>query len=300
MGGLIVVTGAAGFLGRATVNAALARGHRVRAVMRRVAAMPEGVEVFQANLAQDDVARACAGADAIIHAAAAMTDAADTSAATQNILAAAGNACFVLVSSMAVYAAGAPGELIDEQSRLEPAPHLRDAYCRMKLAQEAAVREVLQNAWIMRPGVIVGPGRLWNDHLGIKAGPVFFQIGGDGELPLIAVDDCAKALVIAAETPPQGIEVVNVVADDLPHRHDFLMQLRDRPKAILPLPWQMLNGIGVVASPVAGYLPGLLRRPVIRARLMPQRYANRLLHERLGWQQSTPILQAIREAQAAP
>lgn len=296
MGALIVVTGAAGFLGRATVAAALARGHRVRAVMRRVVAMPDGAEVMLADLAQEDLAPVMAGADAVIHAAASLTGDGETLTATRAVLAAAGNARFVLVSSMTVYGAGMPGGTIDEASPPEPAPHLRDAYCRMKLAQEAMLRDIRADGWMLRPGVIVGPGRLWNAHLGMAAGPFLLRAGA-GQIPMIAVDDCARALVLAAETPPAGIEVVNVVADDLPDRRGYLALLQERPRIILPLHWRVPDAAAALLADFAPRLPGLLRRPTLRARLMPQTYANHRLHDRLDWQQEMPLAQAIRHAQ---
>ena len=175
----MLVTGASGFIGRATVAAALTRGHRVRAVVRGGADGPAWggeVEPVRADLRDSEAVRAAVpGVDVVIHLAAAMQGddaehAATTVGGTAHLLeamAAAEVRRLVLVSSIAVYdvttaAAEVP---VDESCPLEPRPEERDPYCRAKLAQEALVRERAAalgvEALILRPGVVHGPGRLW-------------------------------------------------------------------------------------------------------------------------------------------
>ena len=76
MGLTLVITGAGGFIGRATVAAALRHGHTVRALVRRDDILfPPEVELHVVDLARDapQIAHALHGADAVIHAAAAMS-----------------------------------------------------------------------------------------------------------------------------------------------------------------------------------------------------------------------------------
>lgn len=297
----LLVTGASGFVGRHVAAAATRRGHRVLALARH--APPEGGAAL--DLAAPDAPAALDalldGVDAVIHAAAALggDEAAhrrDTVAATGALVAALlarharGNApALVLVSSIAVYDHRSlpEGGLLDEDTALEPRPGDRDAYCRAKLAQEALAREAAAaglRVWILRPGIVFGPGRLRNAHLGPSVGPVLLRTGG-GALPVCAVGRCAEALVLAAEqslAPEAGGAVtVNVLDDDLPDRARFVAALRASgwPGFVLPCPWRLLLAAAIAARTMAravpgaaARLPGLLRPAVVHARLKPLRY----------------------------
>ena len=303
MGALtLLITGAAGFVGQATVAMARARGHQVRAVVRHSGTAPQrwqsdpGIALHAVDLAQPDqtLKMALERVDVVIHAAAAMTGSdevheRDTLRATRRLVMAMPPAMpLVLVSSLAVYAGDLPpGSLIDETTALEPSPGLRDAYCRAKLAQEEIARMVRGPLRILRPGAVWGPGHVWNAHLGLALGPVLLRMG-NGPIPLCHVDHCALALILAAERR-DAPAVVNVIDDDLPDRHRYIAALRQGgwPKLVLPLSWRLLD---LVAARGTGALaqsrrPGLLRRPTLRARMMPLRYDNAVLHQ-LGW---TPL-----------
>jgi nucleoside-diphosphate-sugar epimerase len=195
----------------------------------------------------------------------------------------------VLVSSLVVYdyEGLAPGSEITESTPL--AQSGRDAYATAKLAQEAAAR-VLPSAWLLRAGIIYGPGRSWNAHIGAGLGPVLVRIGGAGELPLIHVQDCAEAMIHAAVTPPNGARALNIVGDDLPDRTRFLTAHRASgwPRLTLPLPWQVLLALSKILQPIPG-LPGLLRPGPIKARMMPLSYSNAAAKAALGWSPRIPF-----------
>ena len=302
MSGLtLLITGAAGFVGRATVAMARLRGHQVRAVVRHLRQAPlawqgdAGISVHAVDLAVPDPAleTSLAGVDGVIHAAAAMAGddsahARDTLLATRRLVTAMPDAVpLVLVSSLAVYAGNLPpGSLIDETTPLEPTPGLRDAYCRAKLAQEEVARLRRGRLQIMRPGAVWGPRHLWNAHLGLALGPILVQLGNQAPIPICHIDHCALALVLAAERQ-DGPKVVNVIDDDLPDRARYIAALRQNgwPKLVLPVSWRLFDLIAARgAEPQSTTrLPGVLRRPALRARMMPLRYDNAALH-RLGWQ----------------
>jgi len=301
MGALtLLITGAAGHVGRATVAMARARGHQVRALVRRTASAPQdwqrdpGITVLALDLAQPDKALVAGleGVDVVIHAAAGMRGAdavhdRDTVLATRRLIMAMPQGLpLVLVSSLAVYAGDLPADsLIDETTPLEPTPGLRDAYCRAKLAQEEVARMVRGPLRIMRPGAVWGPGHLWNAHLGVPLGPVLIRLGGKGPIPLCHVDHCALALILGAERQ-DGPDVVNVIDDDLPERARYVAALRRGgwPRLVLPVSWRLPDLIAARSTDphTSSRLPGLLRRPALRARMMPLRYDNAALH-RLGW-----------------
>ncbi len=304
----MAVTGATGFLGRHIVEEARARGHRVRALVRAAEPPDWGrdpdVEVHRADLASGvDLSLGLAGTDAVIHAAAALagTEEAmrrDTIAATRALLAVPGLPRLVLVSSLSVYAARYPGETVDESSPLETQPELRDAYARAKLAQEEDVRRAgVADVWVLRVGALFGPGRLWNGHMGVRAGPLLLQIGA-GPLPVAWVRHAALACVLAAETPSLGVEIVNVVDDDLPDAKTYLRALGpEAPRFALPLPWRLLD-IAALTLRDSASMPGLLRRPTLRARAMPRHWPNRRLHERLGWSPSLSFEAAMASSRS--
>lgn len=65
---VIALTGGTGFVGAATIDAALAAGHQVRALTRRPQPAREGVAWIEGALdAPDSLAALCAGADSALH-----------------------------------------------------------------------------------------------------------------------------------------------------------------------------------------------------------------------------------------
>lgn len=274
MGALkICITGAGSYLGRATADSAQRAGHRVLLHSRYGVA---GVETLTGPLDAPDLAEKLTGCDALIHVAGRMTgteeefqrDVVAASAALMRAAAQAGIGHVVLAGSVSVYGAGAPGAVISEDSPQEPRPDLRDAYTRAKLAQEQVMRDIAADSGtrlsILRLGAIWGPGRLWSAHFGIAKGPVLIRIGRDGQLPLCEIDRASEALVAAVSVAPC---TVNVLDDDLPDRVRFLnaLSVSGWPRVILPLHWRLLD---VLAGDNPNH-PGLLRRPVLRARMMP-------------------------------
>ena len=307
----IMITGAAGYVGRACVAEARAGGHHVVAVVRLASVAPDDwtgddeIEIVEADLSTPDCVPVLnmLGVDAVIHAAASLTgnDAEQertTLAGTRNLLQAMETADdpprLVLVSSMSVYSGMGlkPFAVVDETTPLEDKATARDAYCRAKLEQERITAESAMDLGaelrIMRVGAVYGPERLWNAHIGAGFGPLLLRLGRDGEIPLAHVDYVAHALIRAAETPvpdsPDGaLEVLNVVEDDLPDRVRFLnaMSRSGWPKLLLPIPWRVFDGLAWLLQ-VWPCRPGLLRRETLRARMFPVTYPNTRLRARLG------------------
>ena len=295
MGGLrVCITGAAGFLGKATVEEALRRGHQVCAIVRRMSQIPHpwainpAITVIEADLSEPSqaVAKAVAETDGLLHLAACLQgDDAQMTAGTlapTRILLALGPRRLILASSLSVYDASAlsPHDALDETCGTERRPRVRDAYCRAKLAQESLVLQSETNAWILRIGILYGQGRLWNSHLGLRVGPIV--IGPlSGQLPLCHVRTAAAALIRGVENRPRGTEIVNVLDDRLPERATYLSALKAHGDVScnLPLGWSVPH---FLASLLRDYGPGLLRRPVVAARLKPFTYPNRRMQARLG------------------
>lgn len=296
----VLVTGASGYLGRAVAARALAAGWDVRALIRSGGA-PVGAETVRGDMTTMDLVPALAGVDAVIHCAAAMTGPED--AMLRDTVKPAQRLAFamsamdtpprlVLAGSMSVYAAGPERGLIEETSPLETDLAGRDAYTRAKIAQEqATVLYVPQ--WVCRIGAVWGPGRLWNGHIGVAKGPVALRMGA-GEIPLCHVSRAAEALVAAAGMAPARREVVNVLDDARPDARRYLAALRQGgwPKVAVPVHWRIMDALaGIVPGG-----PGLLRRPALRARIMPRRYDAARTVARLGLAPSAPFADAMAEA----
>lgn len=291
----ILVTGAGGFVGRHVTTVAALRGHRVRRLVRS----GEGEVVL--DLAAADRATlddAVEGVDVVVHAAASLSGDAchqdrDTRTATRRLLEALSRRnrlpLLVLISSISVLSAGPDleGRLIDEDTPLEPRPETRDAYAAAKLDQEVMARAVAARRGlpltILRPGAVYGPGHCWNAHLGAVLGPVLLRLGRDGEIPLTHIENCADAVLLAAESRETG--TFNLVDDDLPDRSRFLAALAPVgwPRLVLPIDWRLMLAAAQLLAPLPVAKPGLLRPAVLRARMMPVRYSNARAKAALGW-----------------
>lgn len=315
MGALkLAVTGASGYLGRAVVAEARARGHSVRALIRdahrapREWAQDAGIETIEGPL-EGLALSAVAGVDAVLHLAAALSgdDAAHerhTLAPMRALLQAMAGCVpvprLVLAGSLSVLGALREGDTVTEATPLERAPQQRDAYARAKLAQETIAHTHAQTTGaavaILRIGAIWGPGRLWNGHLGVAMGPVLIRTGSGGQVPLAHVTRAARALVQGAEWPLEGVKIAHVLDADLPDRARYVAALRRGgwPRWVLPVGWPVMRALSVLGG-LPG-VPGLLRAPVQRARIMPLRYASQT-----GWQEdgSAPNFEQLMSAALA-
>ncbi|MGE0816028.1 MAG: NAD-dependent epimerase/dehydratase family protein [Vicinamibacterales bacterium] len=308
----LVVTGAAGFIGRAVVEAALARGHQVTGVVRTPnGTLPAGVREAVADLARPGpVAPHLAGADAVIHCAASLgggeaEQQRDTVLATAELVRAmtdAGVGRIVLSSSMAVYdfARIEVGALLDESSPLDDAGRSRGPYIAAKRAQEAAVSDPAAGLdWrILRPGLVFGPGRTWFHDLGLALHPrLWVSLAGAARLPLTYVHNCASAFVAAAESDA-GPTTALIVDDDLPTRRDYLSALarHARPTpVVLDVSWAVASGGSRIAG-LVGVTPGVLHPERLAARCKPLRYSNAAAKAAWGWWPGVGMGDALRQS----
>jgi len=226
-----LVTGAAGFLGRAVVAALLARGKSVRVLVRNPAAAKafgSDVQVLVGDLGDPRaVDFAITGARQVFHVGAAMRGSprafeAGTVWGTRNVV----DACIkhaterlVYVSSLSVldHAGRDPQATVNEQSALEPEAQRRGAYTQTKLSAENLVRSAIRErglrAVIIRPGQIFGPGaeRVTPNGAIALAGR-WIAVGEPTQtLPLVYLDDVVDALLLAADAAPALGQTINVV-----------------------------------------------------------------------------------------
>jgi 2-alkyl-3-oxoalkanoate reductase len=227
----VLVTGAAGFLGRALVKALRKRGQSVRVLLRKpVAAYADdpGIQVAIGDLGDPrSVDHAVAGAGIVYHVGAAMRGSArdfeaGTVWGTRNVVDACkkhGNRRLVYVSSMSVFdhAGRDPAVAMTESSAYEPHPQWRGAYTQTKLTAEHYVLDAIRDdalpAVVIRPGQIFGPGaeKVTPNAVIALAGRWVAVGEGSMSLPLVYVDDVVDALLLAAESPAVVGKIYNVV-----------------------------------------------------------------------------------------
>src|SRR6185369_7314885 len=231
----VVVTGAAGFLGRHLTARLLASGRRVRALVRRPQFAPaelrrDGVTLFAGD-ALDPVAveRATAGAAAVVHlATAAGSDPAQVVASMVRGARVVAEACvrggvrrLVHASSIAVYDLGEERDsAVNEDAPLDRHPEVRGEYAQGKIAAERALTDFARERGlelvIVRPGFVVGSdGPPQHSGIGLwtRDTQVYGWGGGRRPLPFVLVDDVADALVQCVTAPGAAGRSYNLVGD---------------------------------------------------------------------------------------
>lgn len=257
-----LVTGAAGFLGRAVVAALRAQGKTVRVLVRRpVAAFrdDDGIQTVIGDLGDPRIVdHAVAGAGIVYHVGAAMRGGprdfeAGTVWGTRNVLDACrkhsnsphANPRLVYVSSMSVFdhAGRRDREVLTEDYRFEPHPQWRGAYTQTKLTAEQMVADAIAKehlpAVILRPGQIFGPGAEQVTPNGtIALAGRWIAIGsGAQSLPLVYRDDVVDALLLAAESPQALGRTFNLVDTDSVDRTTYLQRCKRKLGASLKTLW---------------------------------------------------------------
>ncbi len=313
----LLVTGATGFLGQYVVAEALRRGYQVRAAVRASSKLTQlpwlnhpSVELVRWDLQQQPApVEILHGVSAVIHLAAAKqgdfdTQYASTVVATDNLIGAMVTARvwrLVAISSFSVfdYLNVPVGEIINEDSPLESEPKQRDVYAQTKLLQENLVRDFQQKSGgqvtILRPGMVYGRDYLWNACLGVKVSDrLWIRIGGQAQMPLTYVENCADAIVTAAECDKAIGQTLNIVDDDLPTQRvyaDKLTKLLRRSPYTIPISWTVSNLVAqtfwlsnklLLAGKIK--LPGILVPARLHARFKPLRYSNIRAQQVLNWQ----------------
>jgi len=283
-GARVLVTGAAGMLGRIVVARLARAGCRLRLLVRRVpqeAGFPSSAEIVVGSVGDAAVLeRALDDVTVVLHLAAATRGGRAEFEATnvegmRNLVAAclARGACrLVHVSSLGVldHAGRDPAAgPLREDAPLEPQPHLRGHYTRTKLLAEQIVSEAVRtrglDAVILRPGQILGPGCETVTPNGVVA-LRGWNLVGDGRslLPLVYVDDVADALLLAAFREGISGEVFHVVDLEPVTQQAYLARWRQASLGV-PLrrvPWWLALGAAWCMESLAGLLrrePSLTR-----------------------------------------
>jgi nucleoside-diphosphate-sugar epimerase len=220
----ILVTGASGYIGAVVAETLAARGHDVAATARSVASEAElagrGYEVVRADLRADEsLAAAAAGREAVVHTAATQDDDMGSveRAAVRALLAALDGtgAALVYTSGVWIYGSAPPGALLDEESA--PDPVALFAWRPSLEAEVLAAAASGVRAIVIRPGMVYGRGGGPLNQFAAMADNGGPRYVGDGEnhWSLVHVDDLARLYALAVERAPAGTLVNGVHGEPL-------------------------------------------------------------------------------------
>jgi nucleoside-diphosphate-sugar epimerase len=283
----VLVTGATGFVGRATCAELLARGHEVAALVRRPGSEPDGTDGIAGDIAAEgkglDRALEEAAADAVIHLAAeiasqrsvAKIDATNVEGTRRLVEAASASGREPKVVFCSTVVTGeANGELLEPD---KPLP-VETPYGRSKQEGERIVAGSGLPHAIVRPSHVYGSGGWYEEEFvkRLRQPGRFAVIGrGDNWWDVIRVEDVATALVGAAEHSGSG--GVYHAADDEPIRfYDFIALTA---KAL---------GVGPPRRVPAALARLAAGRHAVTAVTRSARSSNARLKAELGWEPRFP------------
>ncbi|MDQ4131791.1 MAG: NAD(P)-dependent oxidoreductase [Actinomycetota bacterium] len=307
----VLVTGASGFLGRFVVDAFLARGHDVRALVRpatKVDGMWRGpVDVVRADLAAfaDGLDGVFDDVDALVHLAAAkggdeQSQFAATAVGTERLLEAMSrSACrrLVLASSTTVYDWVAAESPVDETAPIAADLEARGGYTRAKVWQERVVHRLSDEhgfaATVLRPGILWGPGDPCPEGLTLRARGVEIVFGIRSRLPLTFVENCAECFVTVVESDATVGQTFNVVDPDPPPTRRFVSEYVRRTGAsntLITVPYRAgvaavraIDAVNRVAFGGKGRMPSAFVPARFVARFRPLRFTSAKLEAIAGW-----------------
>ena len=210
----VLITGGTGYLGRALVPELVARGHRVRVLVRAGAEgkVACGAEAVAGNpLDPASVAAAMGDADTVVHLVGVPKPSPAKAAQFRAI---------DLVSIQATVAAmaervrrgGAARPHLVYLSVAQPAPVMR-AYVAVRAEGEALIRARGLDATCLRPWYVIGPGHRWP----LVLAPIYAVLrripatrAGAERLGFVTLAQMTAALVRAVERGGSGVRVVEV------------------------------------------------------------------------------------------
>ncbi len=322
----LFITGAGGFVGSHVARVASDRGHAVVGLVRsrrsasglRQAA--PGVEPIVGDLRRPDGwCEALESADAVIHLAA--TKAGDiyeqfpgTVVATEALLAEMRRASvrrLVHVSTFSVYDYEAPAseQVLAEDAPLVQRPLGLSAYTQTKLQQESLVREAGAAglaATIIRPGAVWGGDDLWDAGLGHVLGPLWLAVGDGVTRKFTYVENCAEAIVLAAERDEAIGQTLNIVDDDVPTQREYARMLKQHGIGVptgLRVPFGFLRALvrgldrlNAMAFAGRARVPDMLNPTSLDARFKRLVYPNTRAKAVLDWAPRYGLEEGLKRA----
>ena len=257
--GLVTVFGASGFLGRYVIRALTARGWRVRAAVRNPHTSHElkvigdvgQVQLMQANVRfPQSVIRAVDGADAVINLVGALFE-----SGRQTF-----DALHVGAPDIIAEACAAAGiQNLAHVSAIGANAESDCEYSRTKAEGEAALRQHVSTADILRPSIIFGTeDEFFNRFAALTSfAPALPLIGGGKtKLQPVFVEDVANAVAISVTrgTTGQTYELGGPQSYTFKALMEFTLDTIGKKRLLAPLPWFAANMMGFCGE-LSGALP---------------------------------------------
>ena len=257
---IITVFGGSGFIGRHIVRALAKAGYRVRVASRRphlaqdlrVMGVVGQVQLVQANLrVAASVERALEGASGVVNLVGILNESGRQTFSRLHALGA---------KTVAEAAASAGISRVIQMSAIGADADSASQYARSKAEGEAAVKAAVPTATILRPSIVFGTDDAFFNRFADMARfapalPLFG--GGKTKFQPVFAGDVAEAVVAALETPEaQGepYELGGPGVYSFAELMRFILDEIDRPRFLLPLPWQIGSVIAMM-SELAAILP---------------------------------------------
>jgi uncharacterized protein YbjT (DUF2867 family) len=244
---LVTVFGASGFIGRHAVRALAKAGWRVRAVCRKPNQanylLPAGhvgqIQLTKGNVNQaDDVAKAVAGAGAVVNLAGVLSGHGAQSFESIHLEAS---------RRIAIAAREAGAGALVQLSAIGADTESDSAYACSKADGEKAVHEEFPEAVILRPSVVFGPeDRFFNKLASLaRFTPVLPLIGGGRtKLQPVYVADVAAAVVQALALPEARGAVYELGGPKVYSFKEllqFILRQTGRKRLLVPLPFALAS-----------------------------------------------------------
>ena len=306
---LNVVTGATGLLGSHLAEQLVARGERVRALVRPGSdtsfLRQLGVELTVGDLTEAaSLPRVVDGADLVYHCAARVGDWGPRHVFQREIIDATGNlldACragavgrVLHVSSITVYGHPRPGpEQITEDEPLGQNLWVWDYYCRAKIRAEELYRRYPGDWTIVRPSWTYGPRdrtTLPRALKALNAGRAAILGEGDNLLNIVYAADVADGVIRAANHPRAQGQAYNLSSEGEVSQREFLDLLADvlgRPRIRRHVPYWLAFWCGLLSEAVGRALsssqPPHLTRYAVSLIGRPTRFSAAKARTQLGW-----------------
>ncbi|MEM9740784.1 MAG: complex I NDUFA9 subunit family protein [Pseudomonadota bacterium] len=249
--GLVTLIGGSGFIGRYAARALVNAGWRVRVACRRpnvaqdvrVAGPPGWVDLIQANVRNtESLERAMEGSDAVVNLVGILFESGkQTFSSTQADGA----------KTVARVARDMGIKRFVQMSAIGADPEGRAAYARTKAAGEAAARDAVPGAVILRPSIVFGPEDQFFNRFAELArfAPALPAIGGGKtRFQPVYAGDVADAIVGAVEREDatgKTYELGGPRIYTFNALYDFIFETIDRKRFKAPLPFFMAKPAGL-------------------------------------------------------
>lgn len=214
---------------------------------------------------------------------------------------------FVNISSFSVYTnRDRNKKILDESCQVEKNAEKKNrAYSYGKIKQEQLIKQYEKErslpCVILRPGVIYGPDKAFNmGRIGLDNFGVFLHLGGGNPIPITYVENCAYAIALAGIVPGIDGEVFNVVDDDIPTSRKIIRLYKKKvkkfksiyiPKVMSLLFYVMWEKLSKWSK---GQIPPVYTYDEWIASWRKRHFNNNKLKEKLGWKQRISTKDALK------